>query len=208
MAYPNSDKHAPEPGTVKKSLADWKPGSEGEQAAEVGSPDDFGVHASRSSRGERDYTNRNTKQSDPGAAQPWSREHDGNRQAGASAHDSGPGSGSGGDIDTDVVGVGFGGVAQSGPGGDPGMAATDGTSREFASGGPATGVVPPHANDFSGSTYTGADRSAGGDSQGSDAAVSGNRDDDRDDSFVGEVSSDEAAGGESEPDRDQLEPGA
>ncbi len=54
MVPPNNDRHAPAAGTVKKSLADWKPGSEGEKAAEVGSPDDFGVHASRSSRGERD----------------------------------------------------------------------------------------------------------------------------------------------------------
>ncbi len=99
-------------------------------------------------------------------------------------------------------------MAISGPGGDAGMAETDGSSDQFASGKHATGVVPPGANQFKGSTYTGPDRSAGGDTQGSDAAVSGSTDNFREDSFVGEISSDEAAAGDSEPDRDQLEPGA
>lgn len=192
-----------------KNLADWKPGSEGDQAADVYSEGDFGVHVTKATRGERDYVSRNTKVSAPGSAQPWSREHDGNRQSGAGAHDSGPGSGSGGDLDPDVVGVGTGGSGLSigGPGGEAGAADTDGSSDQFASGGHATGRVPPGASRFSGSTFTGPDRTSGGDSQGADAAVTGGTET-REDSFVGEVSSDEAAGGESEPDRDQNEAGA
>ena len=203
--------HAPLDTDHPVKMEDWKPGSEPEKAKDVATGGDFGVHVDKAPRGERDYVNRNTKVSDPGASQPWSHEHDGVRDHGAGARDSGPGSGSGGDIDTDIVGVGTGGsgVAISGPGGDAGMAETDGTSDQFASGKHATGVVPPGANRFKGSTYTGPDRSAGGDTQGSDAAVSGSPDDFRgDDAFVGEVSSDEAAAGDSEPDRDQLESGA
>lgn len=193
------DHHAPVDGQKRKNLADWKPGSESDQAEAVGSDGDFGVHASRATQGERDYTNRNTKQSDPGAAQPWSREHDGNRRAGVQAHDSGAGSGSGGDVDPDVLGVGQSGdgLAMSGPGGDAGEAATNGSSAEFASGGPATGTVPANASAFSGSTYTGADRTTGGSSQGADAANVPGDTEVRGDGFTGEVSSDEAAGGDS-----------
>jgi hypothetical protein len=191
-----------------KNLADWKPGSEGELAGQVYSEGDFGVHESKASRGERDYTSRNTKLADPGAAQPWSREHDGNRQSGAGGHDSGPGSSSGGDVDPDIIGVGTGGtgVSISGPSDRRGADETDGTSDQFASGGHAIGRVPPHANDFHGSTDTGGDRSTSNDTQGSDAATTGAPDDFRGDAYVGEVSSDEAAGGDSEPDRGQAEP--
>ena len=84
--------HAPLKPEHPKSLAEWKPGSEGDQAGEVYSSGDFGVSESRASRGERDYTSRNTKLSDPGQAQPWSREDlDGTRTAGAGAHASGEG---------------------------------------------------------------------------------------------------------------------
>ena len=187
--------HAPVEPQQPKDMADWKPGSQPEDAANVASKGDFGVHQSKASRGERDYVSRNTKLADPGAAQPWSREEpDGTRTAGAGAHDSGEGSGSGGDIDTDIVGVGTGGtgVSQSGPGSRPGKDDTDGSSREFASGGPATGKVSPGANQFRGSTYTGPDRSTADDAQGADAATAPqNRDDD---SFKGEVSSGEASG--------------
>lgn len=179
-----------------KSLADWKPGSEGDQAAQVYSEGDFGVHESKASRGERDYTSRNTKVSGPGQAQPWSREDlDGSRTAGAGAHDSGEGSGSGGDVDLDIVGVGTGGttVSQSGPSDRRGADETDGTSREFASGRPATGRVPAGADRFTGTTFTG---DAEADPAGADNATnSGLRDDD---SFKGEVSAGEARGEDSD----------
>ena len=191
--------HAPLDPQNPKDLASWKPGSEGDQAGNVVSKGDFGVHESKASRGERDYVSRNTKLADPGNAQPWSNESaDGVRTSGAGAHDSGDGSASGGDIDTDIIGVGTGGstVSQSGPGSRPGKDDTDGSSREFASGGPATGDVPRGANQFRGSTYTGPDRSTTGDEQGSDAATDPHDRDD--DSFKGEVSKGEASGEDNE----------
>src|SRR5438309_139294 len=92
--------HAPATPANPKDLASWKPGSEGDEAANVVSKGDFGVHVTKASRGERDYVSRNTKLSDPGNAQAWSREDpDGERSTGAGAHASGPGSASGGDVD-------------------------------------------------------------------------------------------------------------
>jgi len=186
--------HAPVEESTK-SMAEWKPGSQAEQAGQVANKGDFGVSESHASRGERDYVSRNTKLSDPGAAQPWSHENaDGARVSGAGAHASGEGSGSGGDIDTDIVGVGTGGsgISSSGPDDRGGADETDGSSSQFASGKPATGRVPKHANEFKGSTYTGPDRSTTGDEQGSDAATDpADRDDD---SFKGEISSGEAMG--------------
>jgi hypothetical protein len=190
--------HAPVEESTK-SMADWKPGSEAEEAAKVANAGDFGVSESRASRGERDYVSRNTKLSDPGAAQPWSNESaDGARVSGAGARNSGEGSGSGGDIDTDIVGVGTGGtgISTSGPSDRRGADDTDGTSAQFASGKPATGRVPENANEFKGSTYTGPDRSTTGDEQGSDAATDPDQRDD--DSFKGEVSSGEASGQDNE----------
>ena len=66
----------------------------------------------------------------------------GNRESGVGAPDSGPGSSSGGDLDTDIIGVGTGsGLAQSGPEPlrDIGLAETDGSNDDFASGPPAKG---------------------------------------------------------------------
>jgi hypothetical protein len=63
------------------------------------------------------------------------------REAGVGGQEAGPGSYSGGDIDPTTTGVGFGGVAASGPD-DPnrlGKAETTGGSEEFASGPPARG---------------------------------------------------------------------
>jgi len=190
--------HAPVEESTK-SMADWKPGSEPEQAGKVANAGDFGVSESRASRGERDYVSRNTKLSDPGAAQPWSHENaDGARVSGAGARASGEGSGSGGDIDTDIIGVGTGGsgVSASGPSDREGADETDGTSSQFASGKPAAGRMPKNANEFKGSTYTGPDRSTTGDAQGTDAATDPDQRDD--DSFKGEISSGEARGEDNE----------
>src|SRR6185312_6267115 len=132
---------------------------------------------SKASRGERDYTSRNTKLSDPGQAQPWSREDpDGTRTAGAGAHDSGEGSGSGGDIDPDLVGVGTGGstISQGGPSDRRGADESDGSSNEFASGRPATGRVPAEANRFKGTTFTG-DAEADTAPAGADSATNPDR---------------------------------
>ena len=197
MAKNNSvrkGQHAPVEESTK-SMAEWKPGSEMEQAGKVANKGDFGVSESHASRGERDYVSHNTKLSDPGAAQAWSHENsDGARVTGAGAHASGEGSGSGGDIDTDIVGVGTGvtGVSSSGPSDRRGADETDGSSSQFASGKPATGRVPKDVDAFKGSTYTGPDRSTTGDEQGSDAATDPKDRDD--DSFKGEISSGEARG--------------
>src|SRR5262245_50256575 len=115
-----------------------KPGSNPEDARKVGGKGDFGAPAGGERTAERAYVSRNTKMSDPGAAQPWDWEHDGRRDHGAGARDTGPGSASGGDIDPDIVGVGTGGsgIATSGVIGRPaGPDDSDGTSDEFASGG-------------------------------------------------------------------------
>lgn len=178
-------------------MASWKPGSESDKAAEHEASGDFGVHASRGSRADRDYTSRNTKLSDPGHAQPWSRENaDGVRTAGAAGHASGTGSSSGGDVDTDLIGVGTGGsvVSQSGPVSRPGADDTDGSSDEFASGGHAPGTHPEKEEPFKGSTYTG-EMSQDVAGRGADNATNPARDDD---SFAGEISSGEARGEDNE----------
>lgn len=187
---PAADSNRPEP--ARQDMTSWKPGSESDPAQQPDAPGDFGVHASRSSAGDRAYTSRNAKLSDPGNAQPWSRENaDGDRTAGAAGHASGVGSSSGGDLDPDLIGVGTGGsmIAQSGPGNRPGEDDTDGSSDEFATGGHATGRVPPDADRFSGSSYTG--ELPAGPVGGADNAVNPAREDD---SFAGEVSSGEASG--------------
>src|SRR5947209_2515019 len=118
-----------------------KVGSDPDAARQVGGAGDFGAPASGDRTADRDYVSRNTKRSDRGAAQPQDWEQDGVRDHGAGSAAGGPGSGSGGDLDPDIVGVGTGGgVAASGalhrP---PGPDDSDGTSNEFAAGGPAQG---------------------------------------------------------------------
>jgi hypothetical protein len=132
------------PNATKQSdpNANLKPGSNPEDARKVGGEGDFGARAGGERTADRDYVSRNTKMSDPGNAQPWASEHDGVRDHGAGARDTGPGSASGGDIDPDVVGVGTGGsgVAASGViGRPPGPDDSDGSSDEFAAGGHAQG---------------------------------------------------------------------
>jgi hypothetical protein len=132
---------------IKSNL---KPGSNPEDAHNVGGKGDFGAPAGGEHTAERDYVSRNTKASDPGNAQPWDFEHDGKRDHGAGARDTGPGSGSGGDIDPDIVGVGTGGstFTQSGViGRPPGPDDSDGSSNEFASGAHAEGRNQSGAGD-------------------------------------------------------------
>jgi hypothetical protein len=117
-----------------------KPASNRKDVTKVGGKGDFGVPVGNEKSREVRYTSRNTKAADRGAAQPRSGEGGGARETGAGSHASGPGAGSGGDLDTDFTGVSGSGLAASGnfrrP---PGPDDSDGSSREFASGPPATG---------------------------------------------------------------------
>src|SRR3954470_1257248 len=63
--------------------ASLKPGSSADDARKVGGEGDFGARAGGERTADRDYTSRNTKMSDPGAAQAWDFEHDGVRDHGA-----------------------------------------------------------------------------------------------------------------------------
>src|SRR5690242_19538609 len=92
-----------QPKNSAKDMTSWKPGSEPDKAKDVAAKGDFGVPATPSA--DRDYVSENTRHSDPGAALPFSFEHDGVRDHGAGARDSGPGSASAGDLDTDIIGV-------------------------------------------------------------------------------------------------------
>lgn len=181
--------------------ASLKPGSSAEDARKVGGEGDFGARAGGERTADRDYVSRNTKQSDPGAAQPWDFEQDGVRDHGAGGRASGPGSASGGDLDTDFVGVAGGsGIASSGViGRPPGPDDSDGSSDEFASGGHAEGRNQTGVGKVGGSKRVDGtthsadlDASTWGDAQGGDAATNpGAR---ADDAFAGEISTGEAQG--------------
>jgi hypothetical protein len=195
-----------------------KPGSSAEDARKVGGEGDFGAPAGGERTADRDYVSRNTKMSDPGAAMPYDWEADGKRDHGAGARNSGPGSGSGGDVDPDIVGVGTGGsgVSLSGNIGRPsGPDDSDGSSDEFASGGHAegrnqtlTGNKVGGSKRVPGGTTHSSDRDAstGGDGQGADASTNPLHElggdvkhaphDSIGDAFAGEVSTDEAQGGD------------
>ena len=182
----------------QKNPADLKPGSSSEDARAVGGEGDFGESANENNRIDRDYTSRNTKMSDRGAAQPRSSGMAGARESGAGGSAVGTGASSGGDIDTDIVGVGTGGsgIAQSGSvGRPPGPDDSDGSSREFASGPPAKGEKGPHAGKVEGTIVDrsgGGRESASGSGEGADSMTPPPQFDD--DSFKGEISSDEAGG--------------
>lgn len=179
-----------------------KPGSDPKAVHEVGGKGDFGVPEDDPLTATRSYVSRNTKRSDPGAAQPHSREFDGRRTSGAGGNASGAGSSSGGDLDTDIVGVGTGGrgVATSGKIHEPpGPDDSDGTSSEFASGPPARGENQTHVGEVGGdkrvrggTTHRQSDPSDVEVTQGPDAAT--NPEARNDDSFAGEVSSADARG--------------
>ena len=178
-----------------------KVGSDPGAAKAFGGERDFGARADDVR--ERNYTSSNTKASDKGAAQPHAGEGGGGaRTAGAGGTDAGVGSSSGGDIDTDFVGVAGGsGLAQAAPRGVPGPDDSDGTSREFASGPPTQNARGPKAGKVEGTTVDAeGDIESVPEGRGAAAVSRSPRGDpDRpDDSFVGEVSDDEASGADSE----------
>jgi hypothetical protein len=80
-----------------------KLGSDPDAIHAFGGKSDFGVPAD--DRIEREYTSKNTKASDRGAAQARSSEDMAERTHGAGGKATGEGSSSGGDIDTDFVGI-------------------------------------------------------------------------------------------------------
>jgi hypothetical protein len=175
-------------------MASWKPGSEADQAKNVGGQGDFGVPVGSGPSRDRDYVTENTKMSDPGAAKPRSGEQDGVRTSGAGWTADGDGAGSGGDVDTDILGLGTGGgIAATGPDGAPGPDDSDGTAREFASGAPTRNWKGPKAGKVEGSVMSPTDGIAAAPSnQGSDAVT--NPAARGDDSFAAEISGGEATG--------------
>ncbi len=189
-----------------KDFASWKPGSESADAKNVGAAGDFGAPVGAGPNRDRDYINENTKRADPGATQPMGWEHDGKRDHGVGAADSGPGSASGGDVDPDFVGVGTGGstIATSGNiGRPPGPDDSDGTSNEFAAGGPAQGRNQTNVGKIGGSKRVAGDVQTRGQDQSTNE---GEAADDvtnvqarGDDSFAAEVSSGEARGEDNTP---------
>lgn len=164
-----------------------RPGSSPDRSK---NPHDFGVPAAGGTGIEREYVSENTKQSDPGAAQPAASEM-GDRTAGVGGKYSGPGSASGGDLDTDIVGVGDGrGVSTSGAIHEPpGPDDTDGSSNAFASGPPAQGRAAPKQRKIRGSITNAGETETSG--RGADAINSPAR---GDDSAAGEISMGEASG--------------
>jgi hypothetical protein len=217
-----------EPGS--KDMASWKPGSEADQAKNVGGSGDFGVPVGSGTTVQRDYVSQNTRMSDPGAARPRAGEVDGVRTTGAGWVAEGDGAGSEGDIDTDLLGVGAGGsgIAADGPDDDAeiGADASDGTSNEMASPLPATpglqgAVIPAQGRNQTGVHKVGGgtrtldtvsrdiDMQTGPPNQGADAAT--NPAARGDDSFAGEISSGEASGDDlsmgPSADRQGLTPG-
>ena len=166
------------------------PGSSVEDARAVGGKGDFGVPESDVIG--RTYTSTNTKRSDPGGA-PARGGADDSRTTGVGGNASGVGSSSGGDLDTDIIGVGKdgSGIAASGkihePSGPDDAQATSsqaiGTRRQG-------GYRSAENETIRGSTVQRADDQTTGPS-GADAASNTHPDDD---SFAGEVSTDEASG--------------
>src|SRR5688572_15688813 len=194
--------------------ASLKPGSNPEDARKVGGEGDFGARAGGERTADRDYVSRNTKVSDPGNAQPWGFEHDGVRDHGAGARDTGPGSASGGDVDPDIVGVGTGGSGVSLSGDlnrPPGPDDSDGSSDEFAAGGRAqgrnqtlTGNKVGGSKRVAGTTHSGAVDASTSDGQGASAVTNPVHEaggdirhsprDNYGDSFASEISLGEASG--------------
>lgn len=152
-----------------------RPGSSKTDARAVGGKGDFGVR--EDDVPERNYTSANTRRADRGAA-PERSGSTGGRTSGAGGNESGVGSSSGGDVDTDIVGI-------------PGPDDAAGTGADTASEAPAQGAKRPsgHQRVHGSTVQSPDDRTAG--PEGADAASTAGRDDD---SFAGEVSSDEASG--------------
>ena len=175
-----------------------KPGSDPKSLKNIGGKNDFGAKAD--DRIDREYVSKNTKAADPGTAHPHAGTQ--SRTAGVGSNDTGVGSGSGGDLDTDIIGIGSGsGIAASGKvKSPPGPDDSDGTSNEFASGPPAKGEVPRSTGKIGGKSRvegSTVDRSGGdvettASGRGADAATGAEQF--GDDSFKGEISTDEATG--------------
>ena len=177
-----------------KDMESWKPGSEADQAKNVGGEGDFGVPVGSGTNRQREYVSENTKMSDPGAAKPRSGEVDGVRTTGAGWTADAEGSGSEGDVDTDIIGLGTGGgIAASAPGAAPGPDDSDGTAREFASGEPTRNWKGAKAGKVEGSVVSPSDGiQAAPSNQGASAATHPAAR--GDDSFAAEVSMGEAMG--------------
>jgi hypothetical protein len=143
------------------------PGSSTQDAKAVGGKGDFGVPEGDVL--ERTYTSQNTKRSDRGGVPPRSGDDD-SRVSGAGGSNSGPGSSSGGDVDLDLS-----------------LYTTGGTDAPPVR---QTKKAPAKSPALRGSTVQPPDEISTG-PQGADAA---SRPEEGDDSFVGEVSSDEASG--------------
>lgn len=196
---------ANQPAADQANKNTGKVGSDPDAARSFGGKGDFGAAVNAPLTGDRDYVSQNTKQSDRGATNPGAWEADGVRDHGAGSPAVGAGSGSGGDLDPDWVGVGSGGagLSTSGKVRDPaGPDDNDGTSDEYASGGPAQGRNQTHTGQVGGSKRVAGstvvrdtDLTTGPESQGADAAT--NPAARGDDSFVGEVSSGETRGEDS-----------
>jgi hypothetical protein len=166
------------------------PGSSIEDARAVGGKGDFGVPESNVIG--RTYTSTNTKRSDPGNA-PARGGADDSRTTGVGGNASGVGSSSGGDLDTDIIGVGTdgSGIAASGKVHEPsGPDDAQATSHRTVAQGRQGAYQSPEAGVIHGSTVQRADDQTAGPA-GADAASNTHSDDD---SFAGEVSTDEATG--------------
>ncbi|HWB53661.1 MAG TPA: hypothetical protein VG722_05690 [Tepidisphaeraceae bacterium] len=167
-----------------------KPGSSETDAKKVGGEGDFGVP--ESDRHERDYTSANTEQSDPGHAHPHSGSM--SRETGVGGNASGPGSSSGGDLSPDFAGVGTdGGMSQNGPDknyhGGPDEAQQTSTPPHKPKAAPRQNLNQPGEQQ---STVLRSPDKTTSNPEGADAAT--NPEARQDDSFAGEVSSDEASG--------------
>lgn len=166
------------------------PGSSVEDARAVGGKGDFGVPESNVVG--RTYTSTNTKRSDPGNA-PARGGADESRTTGVGGNASGVGSSSGGDIDADIIGVGThgSGISESGTIHEP-SGPDDAQARSHLGVDPRQKGVYRPANTAAsdGSTVQPADDQTAGPS-GADSASNTHSDDD---SFAGEVSTDEASG--------------
>jgi hypothetical protein len=176
-----------------------KVGSDSDAAKAQGGKGDFGVRESDTV--DRNYTSENTRHADRGAAQPHAGDNE-DRVSGVGGNNSGPGSGSGGDLDTDIVGVGTGGsgFAIKPANEPPGPDDATGTARDFASGPPTRNKKGPKAGKIEGTTVDPeGDIETLAEGRGAQAASRTDRPDPDqiDDSFVGEISTDEASGQDS-----------
>lgn len=176
-----------------------KVGSDVSAAKQFGGKTDFGARESDTTA--RNYTSANTRASDPGAAQPHAGEGE-DRVSGVGGNAAGPGSSSGGDASPDIIGVGTGGstVSLSPAGAPPGPDNATGTARDFASGPPTKNKKGPRAGKVQGSTVQ-REGDIETETPGRGAAAASRTDrpdpDQIDDSFVGEISQDEASGQDS-----------